>query len=143
MKSNRVWTVAAALIMITCCFYSKVNADCSGGLEGNIVAIKVKTCSVIVPAENEEIQKSAQRYRNLYDPEQLNKIYTGALVTDEQGTMWMYPSESADPCKDFKVGEVVQKKGYSTCCDTGKWGKCVFGGRWLSDADGRPINSFQ
>ena len=31
----------------------------------------------------------------------------------------------------------------TTCCDSGRWGKCVFGGQWLGDVDGKPINSFQ
>jgi hypothetical protein len=37
----------------------------------------------------------------------------------------------------------VEKLAFYSCCDTGRWGKCVFGGRFLSDPGQPPINAFR
>ena len=55
----------------------------------------------------------------------------------------MLPSQAADPCRGFRPGSAVEKRASFTCCDTGRWGKCVFGGRFLSDPGEPPINAFQ
>jgi hypothetical protein len=70
-------------------------------------------------------------------------MYTGALVKDKKGSIWMYPSSGQDSCSKFPRNETVEMKAYYTCCDTGRWGKCVFGGKFLGDVDGKPINAFQ
>lgn len=51
----------------------------------------------------------------------------------------MLPSQAADPCRGFRQGSAVEKRASFTCCDTGRWGKCVFGGRFLNDP-GKPPN---
>jgi hypothetical protein len=63
-------------------------------------------------------------------------------VTASGGLKWVYPSE-ANPCKKLARSAQVKMRAYLTCCDTGRWGKCVFGGRWLGDVDGKPVNSEQ
>ena len=120
--------------------HSPVDADCAGGLNGDVIRIKVKSCEVLVPGQNSEIQKNAG---NHLSSAQLDDLYQGALVTDENGRRWVYHSEAHDPCADFVAGHEVQKRGYTTCCDTGTWGKCAFGGQWLADEDVGPINAFQ
>jgi hypothetical protein len=70
-------------------------------------------------------------------------LYTGALVTESSGRKWVYPTIESDPCKKFKVGVTVEKASYETCCDTGSWGKCVFGGSFLGDVGGKAVDSFQ
>jgi len=47
------------------------------------------------------------------------------------------------PCRGVRPGSTVEKRASFTCCDTGRWGKCVFGGRFLSDPGKPPINAFQ
>jgi len=84
-----------------------------------------------------------QHAGELFETWNLGKAYTGALITDKTGITWMYPSPETNPCQRFPVNEVVQKRAYFTCCDTGRWGKCVFGGNWLGDIDGKPFNAFQ
>jgi hypothetical protein len=73
----------------------------------------------------------------------LEKFYTGALITDAHGAQWIYLSAEANPCQAFPRGAEVKKAAYYVCCDTGDWGKCVFGGRYLEDIGAAPINSFQ
>jgi hypothetical protein len=131
------WTVLMCSML---CIHSWAYANCVGGLEGQLIEIKVRSCENINGETNREVQEHAGQMQDTWD---LKKAYTGALVTDEYGSRWMYTASTANPCEGFPNGQVVQKKGYSSCCDTGQWGKCVFGGRWLSDVDGKSINAFQ
>jgi len=117
-----------------------VFADCIDGLTGEIIELKIKACREIDGANDKEVLEYAGEYIELWN---LKKAYTGALISDSEGIQWMYTSESKKPCKKFKKGKTVMKRGYTTCCDTGRWGKCVFGGNWLGDIDGKEINSFQ
>ena len=117
-----------------------VFAECYGGKDGMIMAIKVRSCEKIVATSNPDVQKYAG---NLLDNWNLKKLYTGALIKNESGTFLMYPSDAQDPCTEFPEKRTVSKKIYSTCCDTGRWGKCVFGGNFLGDLNGKPINAFQ
>ncbi len=139
MVLNRQKVIYSVIVQVFL-LIPQLSANCVGGLEGETIDITVKYCEHIVAQNNDDVQKYAGELNN---DSNLSKAYTGALVTDEHGSRWMYPSGSADPCADFPQGQVVQKKGYSTCCDTGKWGKCVFGGQWLTDLDADPINAFQ
>lgn len=119
---------------------ASVFADCTGGMDGQIVQIKVQSCEEIQAESNSDVQKYAGSYYKTWN---LKKLYTGALVKEPSGVLWMYPSDRRHPCKEFRKGSVVNKKGYSSCCDTGRWGKCVFGGNFLGDVDGKPINAYQ
>ena len=116
------------------------SADCALPEDGRIVAILVQSCDAIDGRTNKEVLESAGKQLS---PATIQKMYTGALVTDEKGLRWMYPSAEKDPCHKFEKGSTAKMKAYRTCCDTGRWGKCVFGGRWLGDVDGKPVNAFQ
>ncbi len=115
-------------------------ADCVTPENGNVVTLNVAACETIVAADNSTVQHYAGHWLETWN---LRKAYTGALVTDNNGTRWMYPSSATDPCQQFPLNQVAQKRAYFTCCDTGRWGKCVFGGRWLGDLNAEPINAFQ
>ena len=119
---------------------SHLSADCIKVEQGRIVKVEIRACEAIVAEKNNDVQKYAGPY---YETWNLRKAYTGALIKDEKGSFWMYPTESRYPCADFPKKAIVEKKAYSTCCDSGRWGKCVFGGRWLGDVDGKSINAFQ
>lgn len=130
-EMNLVGWLAAASLGI---FSSIVCADCEMGEQGKIVELRIKSCEEIVAEKNTEVQKFAKGRSDLY---------TGALVTVESGSVSMYPSKVKHPCKMFRRNSLVTKKAYSTCCDTGNWGKCVFGGSFLGDVDAPAINTFQ
>jgi hypothetical protein len=115
-------------------------ADCSFSSDGRIITITVQSCEVPDGRTNKDVLKYAggtQRY------ESIQKLYTGALVTADRGLKWMYPSSEPNPCKKFPNSAQVKMVAYLTCCDSGAWGKCVFGGRWLGDVDGKPVNAWQ
>ncbi len=115
-------------------------ADCIETPEGQVVKIEVRSCKEIAGEKNPDVKKYAGE---LYETWNLKKAYTGALITDKTGTLWMYPSIDPQPCKKIQRDSVLEKRAYYTCCDTGRWGKCVFGGNFLGDVDGKPINAFQ
>ena len=115
-------------------------ADCSFSSAGQNITITVQSCEVIDGRTNKDVLKYAGGLQK--DPT-IQKLYTGALVTADHGAKWMYPSTDAYPCKKFPKSAQVKVKAYLTCCDSGPWGKCVFGGNWLGDADGKPVNAFQ
>jgi len=73
----------------------------------------------------------------------LVKLYTEALVTDLRNQQLLYASSAKDPCRSFPPGRKIRMMAYFSCCDTGIWGKCVFGGRFLGDIGALPINAFQ
>jgi hypothetical protein len=115
-------------------------ADCSFSSDGRIIALTVQSCEVIDGRTNKDVLKYAGE---LQKNEAIQKLYTGALVTADRGTKWMYPSSAANPCQKFPKSSQVKMMAYLTCCDSGPWGKCVFGGRWLGDVDGKPLNAWQ
>jgi hypothetical protein len=119
---------------------SPVFANCIEAEQGRVAKFEVQTCEVIAAEKNEEVKKYAGSYERSWN---LKKAYTGALIKDSRGSLWMYPTGNKNPCVAFPKKKTVNKRAYSTCCDTGRWGKCVFGGRWLGDLDGKPINAFQ
>ncbi len=118
---------------------SRLFAECLEVKNGEVAEIKAKACEEIT-VENENVKKYAG---NFLDEANLKRAYTGALVTDEKGIRWMYSSAQPNACSQFPLEQPVKMKTYTTCCDTGRWGKCVFGGNWLGDIDGQPINAFQ
>jgi len=114
-------------------------ADCSFRPDGKVVGIKAESCEVIDGKTNKDVLKYAGP---LQKTQTIQKLYTGALVT-AGGVKWMYPSEETNPCHKFAKSALVKMRAYLTCCDTGGWGKCVFGGRWLGEVNGKPVNSDQ
>jgi hypothetical protein len=115
-------------------------ADCSFSSDGRVIGITVQSCEVIDGRTNKDVLKYAG---GLQKNEAIQKLYTGALVTADRGAKWMYPSTEANPCKKFPKTAQVRMMAYLTCCDSGPWGKCVFGGRWLGDVDGKPVDASQ
>ncbi len=115
-------------------------ADCAFPPDGRVTGIAVQSCQEIDGRTNEDVLKYAG---SLQKEPTIQKLYTGALVTADHGTKWMYPSAKAHPCQKFPKSAQVTMRAYLTCCDSGPWGKCVFGGNWLGDVDGQPINAFQ
>ena len=115
-------------------------ADCSFSSDGQIFTVTVQSCEVIDGRTNKDVLKYAG---GLQKNETIQKLYTGALVTADRGFKWMYPSSEPNPCQKFPKSGQVKMMAYRTCCDSGPWGKCVFGGRWLGDVDGKPINAWQ
>jgi hypothetical protein len=115
-------------------------ADCSFSSDGRIFTVTVQSCEVIDGRTNKDVLKYAG---GLQKNETIQKLYTGALVTADRGVKWMYPSSEPNPCQKFPKSAQVKMMAYLTCCDSGSWGKCVFGGHWLGDVDGKPINAWQ
>jgi hypothetical protein len=115
-------------------------ADCSFSSDGRLTTVTVQSCEVIDGRTNKAVLKYAG---DLQRNETIQKLYTGALVTVVRGGKWMHPSSEANPCKKFPNAAQVKMVAYRTCCDSGPWGKCVFGGRWLGDVDGKPVNAWQ
>jgi len=115
-------------------------ADCSFSSDGRIITITVQSCEVIDGRTNKDVLKYAG---SLQKDSTIQKLYTGALVTTDHAIKWMYPSTETNPCQKFPKSSQVKMKSYLTCCDSGSWGKCVFGGNWLGDVDGKPVNAFQ
>jgi hypothetical protein len=116
------------------------SADCAYAPNGRIVSVAVQSCEVIDGRTNAEVSKYIGAYPA---SSEVRRLYTGALVTDERNMPWVYPSEKQAPCGKFPKDSQVKMRAYLTCCDSGRWGKCVFGGRWLGDVDGKPIPADQ
>ena len=116
------------------------NADCFFPPNGRMVTVTVQSCAAIDGHTNVEVMARVGANRNFAE---LEKMYTGALVTESTDVKWMYPSEEKNPCRRFVKGSKVKMRAYLTCCDTGRWGKCVFGGRWLTDIDAKPMDPSQ
>jgi hypothetical protein len=135
---------------------SIVLANCVGNPGEQIIQIKINSCENIVAEKNVDIQQYAA---NLYDRKTLSRFYTGALVNADllaigqdnsrltnikpMHDIFMYPSMVKNPCKQLRKNTVVKKKTASACCDTGKVGKCVFGGTFMWDLNSKSINVFQ
>jgi hypothetical protein len=137
------WTLRTALaIVVTISVlgaFPQSFADCSFPPDGKVIGVRVESCEVINGKTNKDVLKYAGASQKT---RAIQKLYTGALVT-AGGVKWMYPSEETNPCQKLAKSALVKMKAYLTCCDTGGWGKCVFGGRWLGDLDGKPVNSDQ
>jgi hypothetical protein len=133
---------AAALSLIP---PARVLADCLLPEEGATVRVAVRSCTAIQPDSHPEVRDHARLDGPgaLVGTATLRRLYTGALITDERGERWMAPSQAADPCSAFRPGSTVEQRASFSCCDTGRWGKCVFGGRFLGDPGQPPINAFQ
>jgi hypothetical protein len=115
-------------------------ADCFFPPDGRIVTVVVESCEAIDGRTNVEVLRYVGANAHFVE---LETLYTGALVSEAHDVKWMYPSTEKNPCQKFTKGAKVKMRAYLTCCDTGRWGKCVFGGRWLGEIDGKPINSSQ
>lgn len=120
-------------------------ADCALPPQGAPIRLTVRSCRSIEADSDPEVRAHVHLDGPgaLMGAPTIRRLYTGALVTDNRGTLWMVPSRAADPCRGFRPGSTVEKLASYSCCDTGRWGKCVFGGRFLSDPGQPPINAFQ
>jgi hypothetical protein len=132
---NQVW--GFVLIAVFC---AAAWADCVEPPQGKTITIEITRCDDVVADTNEDVKRYAGDLATSWN---LRKLYTGALIRDKAGSLWMYPSEMKGVCKQFENTKSFEKKAYTTCCDSGRRGKCVFGGRFLGDVDGKPINAFQ
>jgi hypothetical protein len=117
-------------------------ADCAGPAQ-SAVDLVPQTCLPISAARDPTILARARSKGLPGDLTTLARLYTGALVTDSRNQQWLYPTPAHDPCRFFPTGRKIRRMAYFTCCDTGIWGKCVFGGRFLGDIGGPSINAFQ
>jgi hypothetical protein len=115
-------------------------ADCPDFPQGTLKTIEIVSCKEIGGRKNSEVRKYSG---DLYEQWNLGKAYTGALITDGSGIPWMYSTTAKHACRRFAPKSTVELRAYYTCCDSGRWGKCVFGGRWVGDSDGKPVNTFQ
>ena len=116
------------------------SADCSYPNDGKVITIAVESCEVISGKSNKEVLKYSGAAQKT---ETIQKLSTGPLVRAKGSMKWMYPSTDVNPCKQFARSAQVKMRAYLTCCDTGPWGQCVFGGRWLADVDGKEIDASQ
>jgi hypothetical protein len=114
-------------------------ADCEMPQDGQVIKLNVVKCEEISAEKNTEVIKHIGTKSRSWD---WKAAYTGALIHDKKGGLWMYSSSAPHPCDAFKR-KIARKKAYYTCCDSGRWGKCVFGGTWLGDIDGIPLNTSQ
>jgi hypothetical protein len=135
---------------------SAVLANCVENPGERIIQIKVNSCENIVAEKNADVQ---QRAANLYDHKTLSRFYTGALVNADLlaigrknsgltnikpvNYIFMYPSTAKNPCKQLHKNTVIKKKYAGACCDTGKTGKCIFGGKFMWDLNSKTIDVFQ
>ncbi len=140
MRPSSAWQSLGLSLALPAFLWQAAFADCAERPQGQVIDVAIKACERIVADANEEVRQHGGR---LYDVWNLKKAYTGALITDLRGLRWMYPSSAPNPCAQFPVNTRVPKRAYFTCCDTGRWGKCVFGGNWLGDVDAPPVNAFQ
>ena len=143
MNIGNALTRVALLIALTISNMAvpiRAAADCSFSSAAQNITITVQSCEAIDGRTNEYVLKYAG---GSHANPTIQKLYTGALVTADRGAKWMYPSTDAHPCKKFPKSAQVKMKAYLTCCDSGPWGKCVFGGKWLGDVDGKPVDAFQ
>jgi hypothetical protein len=115
-------------------------ADCAGDGRPFTTKLSIKSCEKIVAENNTVVQENIPDIaKNAF----LKKLYTGALIKVGGDWLVMYPSTSQDPCKQFRPNTIVTKKAGRACCDTGKWGKCAFGGTFIWDLNAKNINTFQ
>jgi hypothetical protein len=118
-------------------------ADCAGHGKAPINLVP-QTCLPISTAQGDATILARARSKGLPgDLTTLVKLYTEALVTDLRNQQWLYPSSAKEPCRSFPPGRKIRLMAYFSCCDTGIWGKRVFGGRFLGDIGALPINAFQ
>ena len=134
-KLMMAWALSA---MFMC---SKAFADCLD-VPDHVVEITVASCRVLDPEQDPTLRN----YEGMTfgdRKEFLERWYRGALVKDTQGMVYVYPSKDPHVCDQFPKRATVKKMMGFTCCDTGRWGKCLYGGSWLWDVGGRPVNTFQ
>ena len=130
-----------ATLVLALLFDGAAQANCTGPDKTPFDLIP-KSCKAIAPDKDPTIMQRALSKGTPGSKDTLTSLYTGALITDSQGQTWVKPSSSPEPCASIKLGVKTRLMAYFACCDTGAWGKCVFGGRFLGDLKGDPINVF-
>lgn len=115
--------------------------DCAFSPDGAEISIAIKSCEMISPESKEDLKQILAR--NPEQKELYYRLFTGARIEDEQGLVWVYPTTDPDACTKFSPGAIVKKAVFRSCCDTGRWGKCALGGRFLGDIGGRPLDASQ
>ncbi len=96
------------------------------------VEIRVVACTALDPQKDPTLTEHA-----------MARFFTGVLLEASDKKTYVYHTVKKDPCLDFPQGTKVKKMLILSCCDTGSWGKCKFGGRFLYDIGERPINAYQ
>lgn len=139
MRNSALTLLLMATILVGS---STVFADCSYGAPGDSkeINLQVKSCSGISFDTDDSLQEKAGK---MLDKQIARRFFTGALIEDEQGTQWIYPTDSNVPCGDFNSGKIIRMNSHRTCCDTGRWGKCALGGRFLSTIGATPLDAYQ
>lgn len=131
----------APIILLNISVIDKAFANCIVQPDSSLT-ITVQSCENINP--NQTPQLVNYRGQTFGDRQKfLEKYYRGSLIISKQGGRYVYPSSKSNPCQQFKPGKAITKIVTDTCCDTGAWGKCIFGGSFLYDPGNKPINSFQ
>lgn len=115
-------------------------ANCAILHDGELVKITIKQCRNISPSTDSRIKQMAGP---VSEPWKLEKLYTGALILDSNGTQWVHSTDSLNPCEEFIVGQTIEKRRHQVCCDTGAWGKCIYGGNFLANTNDPKVNTFQ
>lgn len=132
--------VALAIVVVMIGLPVPAFADCVGG-EPMKAAIEVQSCEALHPLTDSRFKRADGTLA--HTEEFLLRFFKGALITNQNGATYMYPSNSEDPCAGFPSGYTIEKIVSSTCCDTGAWGKCLLGGRFIYDVGETPVNTFQ
>ncbi|MCB1593212.1 MAG: hypothetical protein KDI90_12255 [Alphaproteobacteria bacterium] len=135
---KKFFTLSSFFIMTGLPFAA--HADCIDVEPAN-TKIKIASCEVLTPLTDPRFKQDGNLPQ--MSDEFLLQFYKGALIKDEQGQSFMYPTEEKEACEQFTAGLEVEKTVSSVCCDTGAWGKCILGGVFIYDSGGTPVNTFQ
>ena len=125
-----------------------VRADCVPEPDGEI-SISIKSCEVLSPDTTPKLisyKKDGYGLPSSHTDDFLNLYFRGGLIMGTVGKkdiIAVYPSSDATVCKQFNKGMTVKKILTNSCCDTGEWGKCLYGGLFLYDVGGKPVDAFQ
>lgn len=129
---------AAAMALLVS---SAAMADCIEPQPNQKVGVTAKSCRSLDPKSDIKLRFYGGEVFGDRDTF-MDRFYRGALVETADG-QYVYPTHEANPCDRFPVGREVAMVVDSTCCDTGAWGKCIYGGRFLRDEGAEPLNVFQ
>jgi hypothetical protein len=75
-------------------------ADCFPVSQGQKIIIEVSACEEIEASKNSDVQRLART-------QDVVALYSGALVKDKKGALWMYPFSGKNSCAQFPVNSPV------------------------------------